>query len=270
MDHAQVFVVAHVRSKLFCDRICQLKVSIATAARTDTDQRAVLSVDSDDETIRPLDAAGGWAVVAREGEVVAEQSSDDTDDRRSAAVALYVEAPTSPLGSRAELDHPEWHSVRKRLQDAVNEAIELEGPIALNRLTRNVVHRFGLNRAKAGRQEIVRQLVPPELIYRDQLGEFVWPRRLDRSTWRGFRRTPPDLFRPLDEIAPEEIINAMAYAARDGVDDFELLMRDTLALFDQKRLTGIAQDRLMQCIDRAEASGRLIRRGAGYVAADYC
>ena len=62
----------------------------------------------------------------------------------------------------------------------------------------------------------------------------------------------------------------MAYAARDGVDDFELLMRDTLALFDQKRLTGIAQDRLMWCIDRAEASGRLIRRGAGYVAADYC
>jgi very-short-patch-repair endonuclease len=240
------------------------------AYRTDTDQSAVLSVDSDDETVRSPDAAGGWAAAAREDGVVAEHSSDNTDDCRGAAAAFYIEAPTSPLGSRAELDHPEWHSVRKRLQDAVHEAIEIEGPIALNRLTRNVVHRFGLNRAKAGRQEIVRQLVPPELIYRYEFGEFVWPRRLDRSAWRGFRRTPPDFFRPLDEIAPEEIINAMAYAARDGVDDFELLMRDTLALFDQKRLTGPAQDRLIWCIDRAEASGRLIRRGAGYVAADCC
>jgi very-short-patch-repair endonuclease len=240
------------------------------AYETDTDQSAVLAVDSEDETVRSPDAAGGWMAAAREGVEVAEHSTDNTDDRRDAAAAFYVEAPTSPLGSRAELDHPEWPSVRKRLQDAVHEAIEIEGPIALNRLTRNVVHRFGLNRAKASRQEMVYELVPPELIYRSEFGEFVWPRRLDRSTWRGFRRTPRDFVRPLDEIAPEEIINAMTYAARHGVDDFELLMRDTLALFDLKRLTGPTQDRLMWCIDMAEASGRLIRRGAGYVAADCC
>ncbi len=51
------------------------------AYRTDIDQWAVLAVDSDDETVRSPDAAGGWAAVAREGGGVAEQSSDNADYR---------------------------------------------------------------------------------------------------------------------------------------------------------------------------------------------
>ena len=145
----------------------------------------------------------------------------------------YVAAPTSPVGSRDELDHPQWHSVRARIQDAVRESIEIEGPIALNRLVRNVVHRFGFDRAAAKRQEVVRQLVPEDLIYEDELGAFVWPSDLDREEWTGFRTTPSGFFRPLDEVAGEEIINALVHAARNGVYDHEQLMRDTLSYFDQ-------------------------------------
>jgi hypothetical protein len=179
----------------------------------------------------------------------------------------YVGAPTSPVGSRDELDHPQWHSVRARIQDAVRESIDIEGPIALNRLVRNVVHRFGFDRAAAKRQEVVRQLVPEDLIYRDELGAFVWPSNLDREEWTGFRTTPSGFFRPLDEVAGEEIINALVHAARNGVYDHEQLMRDTLSYFDQSRLTKQSADRLELCISKAERSGRLIRRGAGYVSA---
>jgi hypothetical protein len=157
--------------------------------------------------------------------------------------------------------------VRARIQDAVRESIEIEGPIALNRLVRNVVHRFGFDRAAAKRQEVVRQLVPGDLIYRDELGAFVWPSDLDREEWTGVRTTPSGFFRPLDEVAGEEIINALVFAARNGVYDQEQLMRDTLAFFDQSRLTKQSADRLELCILKAERSGRLVRRGAGYVSA---
>ncbi|OBF48777.1 DUF4011 domain-containing protein [Mycolicibacterium monacense] len=179
----------------------------------------------------------------------------------------YVAAPTTPVGSRDELDRPQWESVRTRIQDAVRESIEIEGPIALNRLVRNVVHRFGFDRAAAKRQEVVRQFVPVDLIYEDELGCFVWPSDLDRHAWPGFRTTPSGFARPLDEIAGEEIINALVYAARNGVYDQEQLMRDTLAFFDQSRLTKQSADRLESCIVKAERLGKLVRRGAGYVSA---
>ena len=177
----------------------------------------------------------------------------------------YVAAPTNPVGSRDELDRPQWESVRTRIQDAVRESIEIEGPIALNRLIRNVVHRFGFDRAAAKRQEVVRQFVPADLIYEDELGCFVWPSDLDRHAWTGFRTTPSGFARPLDEIAGEEIINALVHAARHGVYDQEQLMRDTLAYFDQSRLTKQSADRLELCIARAERLGKLVRRGVGYV-----
>ena len=179
----------------------------------------------------------------------------------------YVAAPTNPVGSRDELDRPQWESVRTRIQDAVRESIEIEGPIALNRLIRNVVHRFGFDRAAAKRQEVVRQFVPVDLIHEDELGCFVWPSDLDRHAWTGFRTTPSGFVRPLDEIAGEEIINALVHAARNGVYDREQLMRDTLAYFDQSRLTKQSADRLELCITKAERLGKLVRRGVGYVSA---
>lgn len=179
----------------------------------------------------------------------------------------YVAAPTTPVGSRDELDHPHWQSVRVRIQDAVRESIEVEGPIALNRLVRNVVRRFGFDRAAAKRQQVIRDLVPRDLIHEDELGSFVWPADLGRVEWTGFRTTPSGFFRPLDEVAGEEIINALVHAARNGVYDKEQLMRDTLAFFDQSRLTKQSADRLELCISRAERLGKLVRRGAGYVSA---
>lgn len=205
-----------------------------------------------ENALPPLQFAGAVTIDVRRG------------DTHGLAVP-YVAAPVSPIGSRDELDHPGWNSVRNRIQDAVRESIEIEGPIALNRLARNVVRRFGFDRATAKRQEVVRDLIPAELICTDEFGTFVWPNNLDRTQWRGFRTTPAGFSRPTDEIAAEEIINALIFAARSGVSDQEHLMRETLSLFDQKRLTNQTADRLEQCIARAEHSGLLLRRGAGYV-----
>ena len=175
---------------------------------------------------------------------------------------------STPLGDRYELDNSDSPHVQQRLQAAVDDAIRIEGPIELSRLTRGIVRRFGFDRAKANRQEVVRALVPNHLIRSDEFGTFVWPSDLDPSTWRGVRQTPSGLARPLDEIAAEELINALAHVARGRNIELEVLMRDTLAIFDQRRLTRQATDRLESCIIRAEASGRLVRVGARYSASE--
>jgi hypothetical protein len=218
-----------------------------------------------DET-DPLDNSVRVDVVTSVAHVATSRTATAPTAGRGVQVP-YVAAPTTPVGSRDELDHPQWESVRTRIQDAVRESIEIEGPIALNRLVRNVVHRFGFDRAAAKRQEVVRQFVPADLIHEDELGSFVWPSDLDRHTWAGFRTTPSGFARPLDEVAGEEIINALVHAARNGVYDNEQLMRDTLAYFDQSRLTKQSADRLELCIAKAERLGKLVRRGAGFVSA---
>jgi hypothetical protein len=45
---------------------------------------------------------------------------------------------------------------------------------------------------------------------------FYWPTCLDPDTWRGFRRSQGSADRKFDEIAPEEIANAILAARRQG------------------------------------------------------
>lgn len=226
---------------------------------TERDERDGAAVSAAESGIEPVSAQAATRVATAVASTRAQAGQGNP--------VSYVAAPTTPIGSRDELDHPNWQSVRARIQDAVRESIEIEGPIALNRLVRNVVHRFGFDKAMAKRQEVVFELIPADLIHDDEFGSFVWPTGLIRGEWTGFRTTPLGFFRPLYEIAGEEIINALVHAAYNGVHDQEQLMRKTLAYFDQTKLTKQAADRLERCIAMAERSGRLIRRGAGYIAA---
>ena len=178
----------------------------------------------------------------------------------------YVEASSSNLGIRDDLDRVHSPAVKNTILRAVQETVEIEGPISIDRLARNVARRFGFDRVAAARRDFVLQSVPEELIERSEaLGDFVWPKELDRGTWRGFRRTPSDLARPLSDVAPEEIINAMmSVCARAGQPDYDSLLRQTLSTFNQKRLTGQTRERLEAIIDLGVHRGRLIKIGETY------
>lgn len=178
----------------------------------------------------------------------------------------YIEAPTSTLGVRDDLDRVHSPAVKNTIMRAVQETVTTEGPISLDRLARNVARRFGFDRVAAARRDFVLQSVPDELIERsDELGSFVWPKGLDRATWRGFRKTPSDLNRPLTDVAPEEIINAMmSVCARTGQPDYDSLLRQTLQTFNQKRLTGPTRERLEAVIDLGIRRGRLIKVNETY------
>lgn len=129
----------------------------------------------------------------------------------------------------------------------------------MDRLAKVIGRRFGYARVSAARKEFIIARVPKSLIKSDRLSDFVWPHGIDIGSWRGFRSTPTGLVRLLPDIAPEEIANAMAHACRGRELDDEALMRETLAVFGQKRLTEQNQERLGSCIEFGIASGRLLR-----------
>ncbi|WP_084525968.1 DUF4011 domain-containing protein [Nocardia vaccinii] len=174
----------------------------------------------------------------------------------------YACARTTALGERTDLDRTNSPSVRRTITDAVRETVETEGPIALERLARVVAKRFGFDRVSAARKDFVIECVPTELIHSDPMGAFVWPHQLDRMTWNGYRTTPDEVSRPLGEIAPEEIVNAMKAACTGSELDIESLLRATMAIFNQRRLTGPSRERLEACIDLGLTRGRLIRIGS--------
>ncbi len=123
--------------------------------------------------------------------------------------------------------------------------IETEGPIELARLTRIVARRFGLNAVRAARADDIARLVPRGQLKKGRLGSFAWPANLDPAEWTGFRYVDADATRSLDEVAPEEIANAMLavqaeYPGASGED----ILRRTAELFGILRLGANVRSRL--------------------------
>ncbi|GAB4005060.1 DUF4011 domain-containing protein [Nocardioides ultimimeridianus] len=160
--------------------------------------------------------------------------------------AEFVPASAGVIGAREVLDalpDPEASAlVRAQLLDV----IDAEGPVAMARLLRLTARRFNLNTVRAARAAEILRLVPRERVRTSrQFGDFAWPARLDPTGWTGFRYVDPDASRTLEEVAPEEIRNAM----RAVLDEFEIeladdLLRRTAELFGVTRLGANVRSRL--------------------------
>lgn len=106
-------------------------------------------------------------------------------------------------------------------------------------------------------------LVPAEA----RVGDFVWPAGLDRTTWTGFRRDP-NAERPMEQVAPEEIGNAMVALCRAsaGMTRDELFAQ-TVEVFGYRRRTAAQVAVLESALAAAVAAGRLSRSPSGVVTA---
>lgn len=193
------------------------------------------------------------------------QAAPDTTDTASrdwhGKGTRYLSAPTDPLGPREFLDRVNSPSVRATITDAVRQIVEIEGPIELDRLARDVGRRFGLERVRAKPKAFITECVPAELISSSRLGTFVWPRELQPGQWRGYRTTPDGADRPIGDIAPEEIINAMADVCRRRALDTDSVLRETMGRFGISRMGSTVRERLDACMALAVRTGRLIRDG---------
>jgi hypothetical protein len=154
----------------------------------------------------------------------------------------------------------------QRVYAAMISAIEAEGPIALDRLIRLVAAGFGLHRVVAARHSAILAVLPGGLTTDPAALEFVWPPSLDPLTWNGFRRTPDGAERPLEQISPREIGNAMVAlsGAAAGMTE-DQLWAGTLEVFGFRRRSTGQVTRLAAALELVLAAGRLTRRADGVI-----
>lgn len=163
------------------------------------------------------------------------------------SITEFVPAHAHVVGSKAVLDALPDRTAAATVREQLLDVIEAEGPIEVGRLARIVARRYGFNSLRAARADVIIRLIPrTQLRKSPTLGDFAWPVGLDPETWAGFRFALEHGTRPLDEIAPEEIANAMLavfheFPDLEYVDD---VLRRTAERFGIGRLGGNVRARL--------------------------
>ncbi|WP_229874374.1 DUF4011 domain-containing protein [Amycolatopsis deserti] len=163
------------------------------------------------------------------------------------AAAVFVAYEPEPLGTREQIDRlAEDKTVQRLVQQAIAEVIDAEGPIELERLSRLVHRRFGLHRVREDRRNLLLRQLPKGYLVTKGLGRrYAWPAELDPQTWQGFRRTQASGDRAFHEIAPEEIANAMRFAAKnDPNHDAAQLRRATMNVLGYRKGSPAIEDTL--------------------------
>ena len=133
------------------------------------------------------------------------------------------------------------------------DVISVEGPVAVDRLVRVVGRRFGLTAVRASRAVDIEKLIPRSQIRKSPLGAFVWPTGMDPDQWTGYRTPDVNASRRFDEIAPEEILNAMRLVVdSDPALGDEETLRRTATVFGVSRVSAGARARLEAVIEALE------------------
>jgi hypothetical protein len=231
------------------------------AAVDEADRAAANEADRlvSDEASEPAEPDRGSAPPAADTAV-----GDDPAATRLPGETLFTPWLPGTLGSRDVLDQLPGPAAARQVSKALADAVDAEGPIQIDRLVHVVAAGFGLHRVLAARHAAILTQLPAGLIADPAAPEFAWPESLDPLAWSGFRRTPPGVERPLEQISPREIGNAMVSlcgaAAGMTVDQ---LWAGTLQFFGFNRRSAAQVVRLETALQLLLDSGRLAQRADG-------
>jgi hypothetical protein len=235
------------------------------AQQVPTGPAAQRVADCGDDTVtsRP-ELAQSVAVVNSSGEASAAVLgvAGRMPDAEPVSFVPYV--PTR-IGTQSDIDVIRSDSrVRSLVQQTLREVIAAEGPIEQHRLARLTLARFGFGRTREDRRAAVLALVDPGVIRQHPVGGFAWPSDLDPVAWRGFRTTQTSTDRDFDEIAPEEVANAIGYAlGRASKMTEEQLLRAGLELLGYRRKTEKIDRLLRYGLEIAYQRGQVSLLGSG-------
>jgi hypothetical protein len=196
------------------------------------------------------------------------QPAADNSSSGTTTSGLVAFIPYQPLriGSQADIDLIGTDQrVRKLVQNSLREIIAAEGPIEQHRLAKLTLARFGFVKTRVDRRTAVLALVDPGVLRpHEGVGSFAWPSTLDPRRWTGFRTTLSRTDRAFEEIAPEEVANAVRYALTSTSDMTEQeLFRTTLELLGYHRRTEKINQLLRSGLLVALTSGRVVHGGRG-------
>jgi hypothetical protein len=189
-----------------------------------------------------------------------------TDRRPGAGPVAFVPYQPTAIGTQADIDAIATDQrVRRLVRNSLRDIIAAEGPIEQHRLARLTLARFGFVKSREDRRNAVLALLEAGVLrHHDGIGSFAWPAGLDPRRWNGFRTTRSRTDRAFEEIAPEEIANAVRYALTSTPDMTEQeLFRATLELLGYQRRTEKITKLLRYGLLEALTSGRVVHGGRG-------
>lgn len=207
----------------------------------------------------PID--GALDTDLREIDIIETQPAHDLEDLglEDLDIDLFVPASEAAIASREVLDQLPDRAAAAQVKAQILDVIEAEGPVEVDRLARIVARRFGLAAVRAARAEAIIALVPRGRIRKHRLGTFAWPESRDPSNWEGFRAAGDGANRRIDEVAPEEIANAMLalLSTEEPPETEDDLIRDTAELFGIARISAQIRTRLEAVVKIMEKDGRI-------------
>lgn len=160
-------------------------------------------------------------------------------------------------GLRQVLDNLPSPGPVNRIRPVIENVVNAEGPVHVDRLAVLVAACFDLDEPNGAQVKSIVKQIPGAFLVEDagDTEVFAWPTTVSPAQWTRFR---PSSQRPLKQVCLREIGNAMVALCRQaaGMARDELLA-ETFALFGTGRQTGTLNSRLEAALDLAVSRGKL-------------
>ena len=188
---------------------------------------------------------------AAEAQKAGEPASDGASETVEAGVQETVAKRCHPeyrvWKSNSIMLHDYFYEPSSRPQIArmMGDVIAAEGPVCEAVLRKRVCKAWGLTRMTDHVHRVFDACTPSGFAVTEHgTGKVYWPHGVDPASWRDYRvpSEDPDSRRALEEIPPEELMNAMCEILSDlGGCHQDDLYRETIKLFGLSTLTAKAR-----------------------------
>ncbi|WP_052521394.1 DUF4011 domain-containing protein [Agreia bicolorata] len=231
--------------------------------------RIVVAVDHPASARLP-DADAAQAV--REAGKAADRAAADAAAEKAfpTAVSTSTLARELPIFEPADDSaiHPqsalETADAAQLIESVAASILEAEGPIPVDRLVGAIARRFDYSRVGDAKRSLLQQTVHDAFTISSD--GFVWPAALDASTWRGARRTSSSADRPVTDVSPQEISNAIELLLAESLSiDSDELLRETASVLGYSRLTEQTRTWIERGLALALSENRARREGTRLV-----
>jgi very-short-patch-repair endonuclease len=149
----------------------------------------------------------------------------------------------------------------RSLRTQIEAVLQQEGPVVFDRLAWLTAAAWDLSRVTDRVRDRIRSALPPTTVAD---GDVLWADAAQRDTFRGFREPGDEeaTQRPVEELPPVEIANAMCWLLRQhqalAPDD---LAREAARCFGITRLGAVVKSTMAGVVEQMLGDGRLARDG---------
>jgi hypothetical protein len=174
---------------------------------------------------------------------------------------VFEPADDSATHPQSALDNLESVPV---IRSMAADILKAEGPIPLDRLIGTIARRFDYSRVGDAKRTLLQNIVREAFTVASD--DFVWPANLDASSWRGVRRTSSSAVRPVSDVSPQEIANAIELLLAESLSiDSDELLRETASVLGYSRLTEQTRTWIERGLALALSENRVQREGTRLV-----